>query len=389
MNTSNDFYLSLSVKISRSKLKKFIPSFNNISSDESLTYMKHEPLSIKGVEFSTIPRKKNKFQPSLLPKLDDSLVTKYGKPLTDKLLKKNSSKTTILQRKEAQSEKPAPKQISPLKSKILTKVSYKEAARLQEWSTISKPELEKIWRNLICASNGVLPPTAGVFKYFIGRGNNSSLIKKLMQSRSWWTQTEDPAEANFVWTQWKDKSFIQTLAKCPSSERQIDSSLIPSTSFQVPVRINNNYRQVDLSELGLHRIKSSLSYAAVQTTSSPILKLYNKLEFNQHLSNKKGLFRSLKRFYEAKGKKLFDHHPITFHIKSGEEDPEFLKFLEVFHKHEKMKKRKKCKNLWIVKPGENSNRGNGIQVVKTLSVISPQNPKELIFYRSTSKSPFL
>jgi len=43
--------------------------------------------------------------------------------------------------------------------------------------------------------------------------------------------------------------------------------------------------------------------------------------------------------------------------------------LEIFNKYEKLKKRKKCKNFWIIKPAENSNRGNGIQVVKTLSEI--------------------
>lgn len=341
---------------------------NGMSSDESLTYMKNEPLSIKGVEFSTIPRKKNKFQPSLLPKLDDSLAIKYIKP--EKIIQKNSSKKTILLRKENLSEKPQFKQVSPMKSKILTKVSYKEAARLQEWAVVSKPELEKIWRNLIGASYGVKGFNCTSFKCFVGKGNNSMLIRRLMQSRNWWTFTDDVAEANFVWTQWKDKNFIQTLPKGGSIDRYVDLNLIPSTSYQVPVRINNNFRQVDLTDLGFYRIKSSNSYAAVQSDNSQnVMKLYNKIEFNQHLSNKKGLFRSLKKFYEVVGKKLFDHHPITFHIKNGDEDTEFAKFLEVFNKHEKLKKRKKCKNLWIVKPAENSNRGNGIQVVKSLSEI--------------------
>lgn len=372
VNNSADFYLSLSVKFSKSKLKKLIPNMNGLASDESLKKLNKEPLSIKGVEFYSLPRKKLKAPKSILPKLDDNSVLKpAGNPLTEKLRKKNSSKTRFLLKKESVAEKPAIKQPSPMKSKIITKIGYKEASRLPEWAMIAKPELERIWRNLVCVSNGVnITQGVGNFKYFVGKGNNSALVKKILSSRNWWISTENIEEANFIWTQWKDKNFIQTLPKGSNIENFIDHSLIPNITYQVPARINNTYRQVDLSDLGLYRIKSSISYAAVSSNSTILpQKLYNKLEFNQHLSNKKGLFRCLKQFYEHNGKKVFDHHPVTFHIVNGEDDPDFPKFLENFNKYEKLKKRKKCKNLWIVKPGENSNRGNGIQVVKTLGEI--------------------
>lgn len=372
VNTSADFYLSLSVKISKNKLKKFVPYINGLSSDESLKNLNKEPLSIKGVEFSSLPRKKFKQPISLLPKLEENSAFKTSiNCLTEKSKKKNSSKGKNLLKKEKLSEKPLFKQIFLMKSKIITKVGYKEAARLQEWAMIAKPELEKIWRNLICASNGVkVSQDTGHFKYFVGKGNNSALVRKLLAGRNWWTATESIEEANFIWTQWKDKSFIQTLPKGNCIQNTVDISLIPCITYQVPVRINNTYRQVDLTDLGLYRIRSSNSYTAINTNSNSISnKLYNKLEFNQHLSNKKGLFRCLKNYYETNGKKVFDHHPVTFHIINGEEDPEFSKFLEIFNKYEKLKKRKKCKNFWIIKPAENSNRGNGIQVVKTLSEI--------------------
>lgn len=54
--------------------------------------------------------------------------------------------------------------------------------------------------------------------------------------------------------------------------------------------------------------------------------------------------------------------PRTFHVKSAA-DPEFQRFRQIF-----MAKSKKSSagNVWIVKPGENSNRGKGIRVTDDL-----------------------
>jgi tubulin---tyrosine ligase len=56
--------------------------------------------------------------------------------------------------------------------------------------------------------------------------------------------------------------------------------------------------------------------------------------------------------------------PLTFHIKS-QNDPEYGKFILKFNKLAK----EAHSNIWIVKPGENSNRGCGIEVADTLSEI--------------------
>jgi hypothetical protein len=41
------------------------------------------------------------------------------------------------------------------------------------------------------------------FKYYIGHGNNSMLIKSLMKRRFWWTLEDDSKKSNFAWTQLK------------------------------------------------------------------------------------------------------------------------------------------------------------------------------------------
>lgn len=397
-NNSADFYLSVGVKISRSKLKKLIPSLAGIPADDSLTLGNQEPLSIRGVEFSAYQASKKQPRTITLPKIEDSYHNKFIiaiKPLTEKIPKKRSpSKKNLTIKKESTIviEKPSPRQISPSKNKIITKVPYKEAARFPEWAMIAKPELEKMWRNLISLSNGVRIILQGSqqYKYYVGKGNNSALIKRLMATRGWWCSTDVIEEANFVWTQWKDKNFIQTLPCGKTLEHLVDLENTPRTAYQVPVRMNNVYRQVDLNELGHFKIKNSLSYTALRCSDiqPSSLKVYNKLEFNQHLANKKGLFRCLKNYYEAIGKNVFDCHPITFHIVNGEEDPEFSKFFEAFNKYEKAKKKKKSKNLWIIKPGENSNRGHGIQVCKNLIEIK-QILKERVDLRTNQQRTYI
>lgn len=54
--------------------------------------------------------------------------------------------------------------------------------------------------------------------------------------------------------------------------------------------------------------------------------MYAKMENNYHLSNKKAIYYNMKVYYEAIGKEYYNHLPLTFHIKEGLNDPQFLKF---------------------------------------------------------------
>ena len=98
------------------------------------------------------------------------------------------------------------------------------------------------------------------------------------------------------------------------------------------------------------------------------------MENNYHLSNKKAIYYNLKVYYEAFGKDKWWHKiPLTFHIKDGLNDKEFIKFQQFFQGEEDMDYGDEIKSLgktvWIVKPGENTNRGCGIQVCRDLALI--------------------
>lgn len=69
----------------------------------------------------------------------------------------------------------------------------------------------------------------------------------------------------------------------------------------------------------------------------------------------------MRKYLQLKGIDPFTILPLTFHITKGVEDPEFKLFKNHYDQIEKSKN-KQIKNIWIVKPGENTNRGNGITV---------------------------
>lgn len=66
----------------------------------------------------------------------------------------------------------------------------------------------------------------------------------------------------------------------------------------------------------------------------------------------------MKAHYEAQGKQVFDYLPVTFHIKRYG-DAAWVEFEKYYTQDERAQDGER---VWIVKPGENSNRGKGITV---------------------------
>lgn len=176
-------------------------------------------------------------------------------------------------------------------------------------------------------------------------------------------QEEDFAATNFIWTSWRKNNLLEWLKPINPKEEQT------------------------------HKLWEDNK-----------LRIYSKLEDNFHLSNKKALFFNMSQYYKLMGRDPFEILPLTFHIEEGLNDPEFERFKLYYEQIEKEKsnKRKELeerkwkylnehseeeydseeekdeeefykvtipKNIWIMKPGENSNRGTGIVVCKNLREI--------------------
>lgn len=85
-------------------------------------------------------------------------------------------------------------------------------------------------------------------------------------------------------------------------------------------------------------------------------RVHNHLPSNGLLGNKKGMFYCMRQYYKISGRNVWDILPLTFHICKGVLDNDFKQFSIYYNE----RKKNKLPNVWIMKPGEFSNRGNGI-----------------------------
>lgn len=103
----------------------------------------------------------------------------------------------------------------------------------------------------------------------------------------------------------------------------------------------------------------------IDGVDSQNIKVHNHLENNYHLGNKKALFHNLNNFMKMQNRDIFEFIPVTFHV-NGKKDQEYQQFMEMYRG---LEIDKKTENVWIIKPGENSNRGKGIQVCQSIREI--------------------
>ena len=269
------------------------------------------------------------------------------------------------------------------------RVSVKEAMRDRDWVTKARGQLTKDLHFHMNWSNGltVLAPKEGNFtyKYYLGSGNNAKLVKQLMASRWWWVRVseEEMGEANLVWTQWKEWGVINNLPCLEDVKTEAEATgrfSISSKTKYHPINTNNlptHPRFVDVSPLGYELITKSESFThlvAKHCYLTPEIQIHNKIEHNYHLSNKKALYYNLVRYYKALDMDPFEYIPLTFHVKTGETDTAFEEFEGKFGEYDREldENGKKIANIWIIKPGENTNRGNGITVVSSIAQVKEE-----------------
>lgn len=196
-----------------------------------------------------------------------------------------------------------------------------ECFKSKEGMLMLKGKLLNTLHNELNRSNGYTGEYLKTPRYFIGGGNNPMLVKSVIKQRWWWSLVDSIDTANFIWTQWKKQKVLNLMPTIEDGKTAEDK-------------------------------KNSL------------LRLHNHLEGNAQLGNKKEMFYNMRNYYNSINKDPFDVLPLTFHIKEGREDKEYTKFKAAYDEL-----REKGESVWIVKPGENSNRGKGISLVKSLSEV--------------------
>lgn len=210
-----------------------------------------------------------------------------------------------------------------------------------------KPKPDTLSQHLL-KSNGIclVNEEETSFKYFVGPGNNSSLISRIMKSRVRWRRVYSPSGANFCWTALKKYQILETLPLFEPTEESSSNKAISDFPSILP------------QELYFHLIPYKQLISSKQ-------RIYNKLAENKELTSKKRLFFNMHSYYTSIGVDPFKKIPLTFHVSYGSYDTTFKVFLAKFTQLQKSG----GDNVWIVKPGECTNRGIGINVCRTLEQI--------------------
>jgi hypothetical protein len=190
----------------------------------------------------------------------------------------------------------------------------------------------------IQAGNGKL--LSNFYKCFVGKGNNSMLVRTLFKSRFWWLlhDKEEDEKVNFLWTQLRKKSIMESL-KCfltPSGVGQLKGGQSNEKFKKRKITSAQSRSPEHESPSIAPKLSTNNVIAVAKTEDKPVelkpfpklesypYRLYNKIEDNFHLSNKKALLINMKHYYEAIGEDPFNALPVTFHIKEGLDDPEFF-----------------------------------------------------------------
>ena len=266
---------------------------------------------------------------------------------------------------------------------IQEKVPLKEACKDREWVLQAREQLVKDWSQCLRLSNGVKTEASAqgylAYTYYLGKGNNHPLVNSCFRNRGWvQLQGEDGYnEAHVVWTQAKMEELYQYYPTVDSrNHRQVAGSM----TLLCTVKLNSKYRSskgkyVDICRLGYGLITQSPSFSQLTPTLTldpQLLETHNKLEFNDHLTNKKSLYFTLKTYCNLLNIDLFRIIPVTYHIVNGENDSEFERFIHENAYLDANSQEVRLNGVWIVKPGENTNRGTGIAVVSTVSQLQKE-----------------
>jgi tubulin---tyrosine ligase len=199
------------------------------------------------------------------------------------------------------------------------------------------------------------------YKYYIGKGNNSLLVRNCLKQRFWWSMgdLEEWDEYNFIWTQWKTNKIISKIktnadaeaaTKLSTKESSIggsgsmlstdrDSNSSAETLLTTPTKRKRVATAIPTTQQSTNlppgkKVTSTTSASKTNVlgakpeekekkeTSHSVI-TYNHMENNFHLSNKKALYYNMKIYYESVGQDWCSVLPLTFHIKEGPSDKEF------------------------------------------------------------------
>ena len=118
--------------------------------------------------------------------------------------------------------------------------------------------------------------------------------------------------------------------------------------------------KLNLQKQDQHYSKIKHRQVTLDYVSKYKIPLCNHLKKNYHITNKKALFLNLENLYEFKKQDLAKIIPQTYFVDFGNIHQQ-ISLIKYNYEHAKLLNL--TSPIFIVKPGEDSNRGNGIEIV--------------------------
>ena len=175
----------------------------------------------------------------------------------------------------------------------------------------------------------------------------------------WWTfsNEDDWNDCDFIWSPWKNDQIINSM-KSFNLNCYDNEYFITNHSEKI---VNSRFKYINNESKEERHKESTMRVRNDSTNAKAKKRVYNHLEGISNISNKKDMFINLREYYKNIQEDLFQSIPETYHILNSQ-DAELQRFITRFEENPNL-------NIWIIKPGENSNRGNGIIITDKLKVI--------------------
>lgn len=200
-------------------------------------------------------------------------------------------------------------------------------------------------------------------KYFVGRGNNQNLVSRHIQDRRHVGFTPFFNQSQFVWTQTsKQKHKISKFSDF--SDTKTDAEMLAKF-----------FKSQNMFEVGNDIVSESVAMSQNFPTSSisvSKLNLFNHVQGVKHLGRKQLMTIHISNHCKEKGIKLDSIVPKTFLINTKTCESDLMDCIQGIKKDSHQ-----FSIPWIIKPGEFSNRGKGIEMAFSEEEIEPKVRKLL------------
>lgn len=226
-------------------------------------------------------------------------------------------------------------------------------------------------------------------RIIVGEGNNHRLVYQMLKEKGNIVSESFYSKSNFQWTQLHLKQLVSTpinSAKRSNYMLLAQSQELCNLDFREPDSLTSGILDSKVFRYSSHKLVKELFQCTVRTGflhlhNTSNLAIINHVRGLGCISQKSNLFETLSRYAKTKKFHVFQLVPKTFLIRASTFEDDIWKLLMA-----KMSQDPLFQDPLIVKPGENSNRGNAISMAYNEAELRKQTEQIVKHKKSCSSA---